>query len=186
MPTSGSSDRKKRYMRLWMRVRNAKTPQERALRLEEKEAVFPRLTRMPSEERLRRHRITSSKWAARNRAHLRRRDVEYRTRERYLVMSHYSGGVPRCACCGETIFIFLTMDHLPGSHRGKDGRSGNRLIHYLHKNGFPPGYQVFCYNCNLGKRSADVCPHVALGLGKVEMGLVSKSDELGVVVQGRA
>lgn len=45
------------------------------------------------------------------------------------VMSHYSKGSPKCACCGENEFIFLTIDHIFGRKalgHGK-GSSGHKL-----------------------------------------------------------
>ena len=79
------------------------------------------------------------------------------------VLSAYSGGVPRCSCCGESIYNFLTMDHVDGNgalHK-KWGRrlTGDNLYRWLRESGFPQGFQVLCFNCNCGRRLG-VCPHV--------------------------
>jgi hypothetical protein len=71
----------------------------------------------------------------------------------------------KCACCGETERMFLSIDHInndgnverkSGAYRG----SGNAFYGWLRKNGFPPGYQVLCMNCQVGKhKNGGVCPH---------------------------
>ena len=40
---------------------------------------------------------------------------------RRLVVEHYGGGLnPKCACCGEELFEFLTIDHEEGNgHKHK-------------------------------------------------------------------
>ena len=69
----------------------------------------------------------------------------------------------RCACCGETEPLFLQLDHIENNgniHRKQEGISGARLYRDLIKQGFPPGFQVLCANCNHGKhRNHGVCPH---------------------------
>ena len=68
-----------------------------------------------------------------------------------------------CACCGETERAFLTLDHINNDgieQRAKHGL-GKNLFRWLRDNGFPPGLQVLCYNCNCGRARFDdkVCPH---------------------------
>lgn len=79
----------------------------------------------------------------------------------------------RCACCGETEPLFLGLDHIEnnGSAHRKSifkvglkgdyrGASGIYTYRWLERNGFPPGYQVLCANCNHGKhRNGGICPH---------------------------
>lgn len=80
---------------------------------------------------------------------------------KFKVLSHYGGNPPKCACCGENNVGFLTIDHILGDgnkHRKKIGQSN--IYYWLIRNNFPKGYQVLCYNCNLGKAHNDgVCPH---------------------------
>lgn len=86
-----------------------------------------------------------------------------KTRAKYkdLAYKHYGGYV--CACCGETEPLFLTLDHVnnDGYMMRKYGKQGTAsLYHWLHKHGYPEGYQVLCMNCNFGKaRNGGVCPH---------------------------
>lgn len=73
----------------------------------------------------------------------------------------------RCACCGETEFLFLTLDHIENDGMaerlrlfGSKYRGGHEFYISLKKRGYPPGYQVLCMNCNFGKRmNQGICPH---------------------------
>ena len=63
------------------------------------------------------------------------------------VIAYYGG---KCAICGVTHLAFLNIDHISNNgnkHRCVMGR-GNRIYRLLKKNGFPPGYQVLCWNHN--------------------------------------
>lgn len=74
----------------------------------------------------------------------------------------YSGPFPKCACpgCAETRREFLTIDHKNGD--GADHRRQIKMPIYtwLKKQGYPPGFQVLCFNCNCAKGARGVCPHV--------------------------
>lgn len=63
-----------------------------------------------------------------------------------------------CACCQETTFEFLTIDHIDGG-----GRAHRKTVHnfyrWLRINNFPPGFQVLCYNCNCCKGVYGSCVH---------------------------
>jgi hypothetical protein len=81
-----------------------------------------------------------------------------------LATLHGYGG-PKCVCCGEETVAFLTIDHIDGctpEQRKREGQ-GSALHRYLIKHNFPPGYQVLCFNCNLGRALCNgVCPHVTV------------------------
>ena len=84
------------------------------------------------------------------------------TRQRYTQNAFNAYGGFICACCGETIPKFLTIDHINGitSQDRKAPRAGWVFYLWLKKQGYPPGYQVLCYNCNLGRaRNQGICPH---------------------------
>ena len=86
----------------------------------------------------------------------RRREV------RDLVYRTYGGY--RCACCGETEPTFLSIDHVnnDGAQHKRECKisTGEQLYRWLARNGFPPGFQVLCMNCQWGKRNNNgVCPH---------------------------
>lgn len=85
-------------------------------------------------------------------------------------ISHYSGGVNRCACCGEAERAFLTLDHVGGGARNRRQRlagkkwplAGTTFYARLRKLGFPsvPPLQVLCFNCGFGRRvNGGLCPH---------------------------
>lgn len=95
---------------------------------------------------------------------------EWRIRLKRVIFAAYGGD--RCACCGETEKAFLELDHINGDgykHRkqlnhGKNVGSNCYLLYRdLEKKGFPPGYQILCANCNVGKyRNGGICPHKVL------------------------
>jgi len=96
---------------------------------------------------------------------------------------HYSYGTMTCACCGEPIIEFLTIDHINGGgckHRQKIG-VGTVFYHWLIKNGFPEGYQVLCYNCNCGRdKNGGMCPHKTPSI--IPQSLNTTNDKLGMSV----
>lgn len=71
-----------------------------------------------------------------------------------------------CSCCGETEKLFMTIDHINGggnTHRKSLGNAGGKDFYtWLRKNGYPEGYQVLCYNCNISKGHYGICPHQEL------------------------
>ena len=84
----------------------------------------------------------------------------YHKRKREAI-EHYGGNPPKCACCGEKEYLFLTIDHIDGG-----GRLHRRTIKkypiygWLVNNNFPGGFQVLCFNCNCGKSiNKNICPH---------------------------
>lgn len=84
-----------------------------------------------------------------------------RRRARGEGLIHYGGPEPKCACCLESIERFLTFDHINNDgakHRRENAYSD--LAVWLRGNGWPDGYQVLCYNCNLGRaHNGGICPH---------------------------
>ena len=85
-------------------------------------------------------------------------------------LSHYGSA---CGCCGETEPAFLTMDHIhnDGAKKKRELSRGKgqfahrsistyRLILDLKRRQWPTNeVQVWCMNCNLGKRRLGYCPH---------------------------
>jgi len=90
----------------------------------------------------------------------------YRKNIRLEVLIHYGGNPLKCACCGETIMEFLSIDHIEGGgtkHRKEIRKNGIEFYWWLRKMEYPDGYQVLCMNCNWGKRMNNgVCPHLKL------------------------
>jgi len=68
----------------------------------------------------------------------------------------------KCACCGESNPLFLSIDHINNDgnmHRKKLGCTSNvwrDMINHPDKT----KYQTLCFNCNFGKRmNGGICPH---------------------------
>ena len=75
----------------------------------------------------------------------------------------------RCACCGETIEEFLTIDHVNGDghihrHRAGSGTKigGGGLWRLVAREGCPPKYRILCMNCNHAMGTWGTCPHGTL------------------------
>jgi hypothetical protein len=76
-------------------------------------------------------------------------------------MTHYSGGTPSCQCCGEPDLTFLVIDHVKNDGKSHRKQVGSLYIYsWLKQHGFPAGFQVLCFNCNMGKQfnGGTVCP----------------------------
>lgn len=87
-----------------------------------------------------------------------RRNVEYQRKRRRAAIDHYGG---RCACCGESEYKFLAIDHVNGGgrqHRIQDP-SALSIVSWLHRHGFPDGFRVLCHNCNMAYGQYGYCPH---------------------------
>jgi hypothetical protein len=131
-------------------------------------------------------RVYSAEWGRRNRE--RRKVIDKRAREKkpeyyrqskkfafyrwvetvkQSVLGHYSNQTFQCRCCGESERDFLVIDHIDGhgnEHRkqvfGRMG-GGYAFYHWLIKHGYPAGFQVLCFNCNMSKAKHGACVHVA-------------------------
>lgn len=88
-----------------------------------------------------------------------------RLRDRQAVLNAY-GRV--CACCSESRYEFLAIDHIEGG--GKRHRIQIRigLDRWLVKNSFPDGYRILCHNCNMALGFYGYCPHGGLSRGRPE------------------
>jgi len=83
-------------------------------------------------------------------------------RVRREVLTHYSNGFLICACCGETHYEFLALDHINGGGRQERKERGNKMQwRWLQILNYPNGYQVLCHNCNCAKHVYGECPHQA-------------------------
>jgi len=93
---------------------------------------------------------------------------QYSKKLRNAAYSAYGG---KCLCCGESNPLLLTIDHVNGggtqerkqlNGSGKNSVNRNFYLH-LKKLGYPPDYQLLCFNCNMGRaRNGGVCPHKEL------------------------
>ena len=87
---------------------------------------------------------------------------KYRGILKLEVLSHYSNGKPKCACCGwNKDMAGLSIDHIYGRKDPKEpkGLSGGALYSYVKKSGYPPTFRVLCLNCNAAIGHHGKCPH---------------------------
>jgi hypothetical protein len=83
-----------------------------------------------------------------------------RRRYRQEAFDAYGG---KCACCGESRYEFLTIDHPNGGGRRERQLSfapgGASFARWLARQGYPEGYRVLCHNCNSAYGYYGQCPH---------------------------
>lgn len=108
---------------------------------------------LPNNRRCRKHREAAKQRDARRRQALARETI-----------MKYGG---KCTCCGESNYLFLTLDHPNNdgfAHRHAVGtKGGTAFYHQLKKAGWPSGLRVMCFNCNCGRaRNGGTCPHYGL------------------------
>lgn len=105
------------------------------------------------------YRLTQCKECARPgyREKKKRRLKKYK----YDALSNYGGKPPRCACCGEDRYEFLTLDHIDGGgnrHR-RELKCGHKIYTWMKQNNYPKGFRVLCMNCNFAIGIHKNCPH---------------------------
>jgi len=106
------------------------------------------------EKRKKKHQINEKTEKVKN--YRKQQRIDYKKK----VFEFYSNGNPKCGCCGETIIVFLTIDHINGRNGSEESKlRGGKLYRWLVWNEFPPGYQVLCWNCNYAKYHNGECPH---------------------------
>ena len=67
-----------------------------------------------------------------------------------------------CACCGEDIERFLTIDHVKddGKNMRLEHGTGIQFHRWLKRQKYPDGFQILCFNCNIGRSlNGGKCPH---------------------------
>lgn len=85
------------------------------------------------------------------------RSAKRRRTERELVVATYGGC---CACCGETQYEFLAIDHVHGGGSKEFKESGvTTLASVVIREGFPDRFRLLCHNCNMARGLYGACPH---------------------------
>ena len=80
-----------------------------------------------------------------------------RKKLRLQVLSEYGN---KCACCGESRYEFLAIDHINGNGRKHLKKIGGNLYGWLKRNSYPKDlFQILCHNCNMAKGFYGSCPH---------------------------
>ena len=92
------------------------------------------------------------------------RERDKRGLRRLEVIDHYSNGKRVCKCCGVSEIKFLTMDHTNGGgNKHRSTMKWSDLYQWLISNGLPDGFQVLCFNCNMGRSvNGGICPHAEI------------------------
>lgn len=87
----------------------------------------------------------------------REKDRRYRKRVRSEAFQAYG---TTCACCGDSRWYVLQLDHINGGGRKHIEESGTyyRMLARLRADGWPPIMQVLCANCHLAKTTLGACP----------------------------
>lgn len=67
----------------------------------------------------------------------------------------------RCQCCGETIPLFLSLDHIKNDgYMYRDQYNEQQIYRLARREGWPKDkYQCLCMNCNFAKGHFGFCPH---------------------------
>jgi len=95
----------------------------------------------------------------------------YANKARYDAINHYSNGTMICACCGESNYEFLAIDHINGCGTAMRKLLGHgNLARWLKSRGFPLGYRILCHNCNMSIGFYGYCPHQKIQHTKRELG----------------
>ena len=79
--------------------------------------------------------------------------------KRLIVLSHYSDGKLECACCGESNSDLLTLQHINGDGKEERKNLTKTIWQTIIDKGFPPGYEILCWNCHGSLSRHKYCPH---------------------------
>ncbi len=90
----------------------------------------------------------------------RKRRADAEAGRRAFVINNYGG---KCACCGESRFMFLQIDHINDDGYLHKKILKGKLSKWLHgkwrKAGiWPEGFQILCANCHQAKTQFGECP----------------------------
>lgn len=67
-----------------------------------------------------------------------------------------------CACCKESEYAFLTLEHIykDGAAHRKIYSTSTSILRQLKREGWPKDrYELLCFNCNRATHEQGVCPH---------------------------
>lgn len=86
-----------------------------------------------------------------------KREYQRKLRDKYknAFLEMYGGA---CACCGEAVRDFLTIEHKRGQEK-ISRRTGLVAYRDAVKEFRPDLYEVLCWNCNCAKGHLGYCPH---------------------------
>lgn len=174
--THEQKEKQKEYAKQWRKNNREKVKKNSKAREEKKRKMEDEFYKLPRSEQA---RIRAAIWYKEHKKYAIDRSVSYnrdhpeqrrkatakdRHNIRIEVFKHYGGTEIKCACCGETIQEFLTLDHINNDgakQRNEPGmpRGGTNFYRWLKKHNYPEGFQVLCWNCNCSKGYWGYCPH---------------------------
>ena len=102
----------------------------------------------------------NKEWRRKNRECDLKKQKERNLNRRRKVLTHYGNGKIECQCCKETLFEFLSIDHIKGGGTQHKIKIGTRNIYpWIIKNNYPEGFRILCHNCNQAIGFYGECPH---------------------------
>ena len=112
------------------------------------------------------HIARATKWNKDNKLSHRNSNATWRWKLRQEIIEEYGGS---CACCGEVIPEFLSIDHINNDgnveRKQNNSKGGAKFYKELKDRGFPKdNYQLLCMNCNFAKGHFGICPHQVMNL----------------------
>jgi hypothetical protein len=155
-----NSEEKKKYQRKYMREYRPEYYKKNPEKAEEKNNSNREYMRDRYKKNPEKIKASVKKYYLANVEKVKIRQKLYWQELRKKIIDFYSDHTNRCACCGESHFEFLTIDHINGGgakHR-REIKSGV-IYGWLLKNNFPVGFRVLCCNCNSSHGRYGYCPH---------------------------
>lgn len=91
------------------------------------------------------------------RAALNKRGREKKAAVRLRLLQTYG---LKCACCGETDAVFLTVHHKNGGGNAHRRLKSNEVVwREMAEEADPSKYEVLCFNCHHAVHTKEGCPH---------------------------
>lgn len=101
-------------------------------------------------------------WEIKNPTYKTEESIRYRQKLKQTTFEAYGNA---CACCGDTTYEFLEIDHVGGwgkDHRNKDGHRicGQALYRWLKRHNYPKDtFRLLCGSCHGAISYHGYCPH---------------------------
>ena len=115
----------------------------------------------------------TKRWLAKNPGYLAERNQKLRIE----LIAAYGG---KCACCGESQYEFMSLDHIANGRGNPADRSEPSYVLWgrLRREGWPQGeFQILCHNCNLAKGFYGACPHGSLAVSAVVIAVAESGEK---------
>jgi hypothetical protein len=107
-------------------------------------------------EAVQKKRETNKQWYIKNKERIRAKSKYNHIQQRKRCITHYGAA---CACCGESTYEFLVIDHINGGGNKQRKEGITKISRWLIANNFPEGFRILCHNCNSALGAYGYCPH---------------------------